>query len=459
MSCTKALCISTLLIAVIVGWSSHLFAQDAQDPELSTEYAHLAGLAEALSKPVERLKAQAAAIHEFATAWNNGTHPDAIEAKRVVTDYNAWLQQKQAALTAAEMALQQELNDYNARNKETFDSLTARQDALNLRIKNNNATIVDNDEYADQIDAFVENLNKIIEQVNNSANSDSVRAELQKQLDTLKPELESMKQEYSAKAQAIGIESTTIESERKQLQADNDDANEKFNAESDVLDQKAKDLEADEAVFSDQASKGVASAHETSAQIQARTKAKHAKMVEEFESLKAEIISKYSPEFASLLATVQQIISDHELHPERIYHIDNNFDLSFPGIAEMSSSLEKIAALLSAAPEGFDEIILSADEAATLRYILSNDEMLRGLGNAGLGMAWINKMLSFATPGPVKLVLKWNQALIEGWRKQNEALVNIAKAKNCEAIDFVLIDITENREFFESLYESRGCRD
>jgi hypothetical protein len=69
-----------------------------------------------------------------------------------------------------------------------------------------------------------------------------------------------------------------------------------------------------------------------------------------------------------------------------------------------------------------DVINLTADEAAALRNILGNDKMLAGLANASVGMDWINKILSFATPGPVKLVLKWNQGLLSAWRKSNEGL-------------------------------------
>lgn len=121
-----------------------------------------------------------------------------------------------------------------------------------------------------------------------------------------------------------------------------------------------------------------------------------------------------------------------------------------------------IVALLGALvlmPASAAEVTLTEDEIKFLKQILLKDKLLKELPKAQSDLAALNKVLSWTTPGPLKLVFKWNQGAIAGWRKANDALARIGKISICQEIDGKIVEPTKNVEFFEQLAIARGCDD
>jgi hypothetical protein len=71
------------------------------------------------------------------------------------------------------------------------------------------------------------------------------------------------------------------------------------------------------------------------------------------------------------------------------------------------------------------------------------------LAKANAGLSSLNTVLSIATPGPLKLTYKWQQATFEGWRKSNKALEAVGKQRICDELMFPVI----NQSLFQTRYE------
>ncbi|TKB68707.1 MAG: hypothetical protein E8D52_06845 [Nitrospira sp.] len=104
------------------------------------------------------------------------------------------------------------------------------------------------------------------------------------------------------------------------------------------------------------------------------------------------------------------------------------------------------------------EITLSAEEVKFVKWLSTTDEMVKSLTKQGELLDWLNKLIG-VVPGPIGIVQKWNMATIKGWRAANKKLVGLKKQVHCAKIQELLAGGTENTEFFEKLYEARGCEE
>ena len=105
-----------------------------------------------------------------------------------------------------------------------------------------------------------------------------------------------------------------------------------------------------------------------------------------------------------------------------------------------------------------DEITLSEEEVKFVKWLISTDEMTRALTKQGELLDWLNKLIG-VVPGPVQLVQKWNMGTIKSWRLANKKLVELKRKVHCFRIEQEIAGETENRGFFEKLYEARGCQE
>jgi len=103
------------------------------------------------------------------------------------------------------------------------------------------------------------------------------------------------------------------------------------------------------------------------------------------------------------------------------------------------------------------EITLTEEQAATLKSIIANDQMLKALVQTQKGLDALNRLLGLVVRGPVKLAVQWNQTAISEWRKINSKAVAINHAAACRDIQFLLIDNSPNQEFFRELSLARDC--
>lgn len=127
------------------------------------------------------------------------------------------------------------------------------------------------------------------------------------------------------------------------------------------------------------------------------------------------------------------------------------------------NGLMQSIAIICATTSSFaqESVTLSKDDAELARAIMKKDQFIRELALSDKSLKDLNVLLKLTAgniPGPVKLVIKWNQNLIEGWRKANSNIAKIGAKAICN--DIQLASITaENREFFEEMFEARGCDD
>jgi DNA repair exonuclease SbcCD ATPase subunit len=429
--------------------------------ELSAEYEHFESLINSLAKTIGNLKKLGEDLTTFGNTWNNGTNPELIEANKAASGFDAWVAEKTSALQATADALNLEAAAIKQERESAFAELQTRADEMNKRVNANIALIDDHRKVNEKINEFIENLNKIIGGANDPNTSPKVQKKLLEQVEQLKPELEQMKADYDLVTEQIAVENEYLKNENEAVKAEND----RLNAEYDALEAetKAKGATFEEAnqEFAQQVSLGASHAAEIAESLKNEALDRNKKNVERFKEMKANLIAEYSAKYGSLLATCRAILQDSKDNPNQTYSIKENFDISQSGVAALSASLDRIGELktLLLGGDGADVVTLTEEEASALSSILMKDELLRDMANFNLGMDWINKFLKLVVKGPLKLAVKWNQALIDGWRSTNMAMVNIAKTKNCEAIDFVLIDEhTVNKAFFENLYEARGCK-
>lgn len=111
-------------------------------------------------------------------------------------------------------------------------------------------------------------------------------------------------------------------------------------------------------------------------------------------------------------------------------------------------------------PAKAEDVTLSEDDAKSLQAIVNKDKYLQNLGKQDgelKGLGFLNKIAGMTISGPVKIAVKWNQQLIEGWRSANKKLVDIGKAVICNDIQLASVNSDGNSQFFDEMYEARGC--
>ncbi len=107
-------------------------------------------------------------------------------------------------------------------------------------------------------------------------------------------------------------------------------------------------------------------------------------------------------------------------------------------------------------PDAEEQVTLTPEEAAFVRWLIGNDKMVEELSRDQKALSWMNKVAT-AVPGPVGILAKWNMGTLKGWRMANQKLAKLKQQVTCDRIDLMLASETENKNFFEHLYEARGC--
>lgn len=117
-----------------------------------------------------------------------------------------------------------------------------------------------------------------------------------------------------------------------------------------------------------------------------------------------------------------------------------------------------LSMLFVSAPSLAQEITLSAPQSKFVRSILLKDKLLKEMSKAQGHVSALNTILT-AAPGPVKLIIQWNQGSIAAWRKANFKLEEIKEAAVCQEIDYMIYTERTNVAFFEQLSMARGCNE
>lgn len=105
------------------------------------------------------------------------------------------------------------------------------------------------------------------------------------------------------------------------------------------------------------------------------------------------------------------------------------------------------------------DLHLTLDEVKILKGVYSKDSFLRELIKSQALLSQLNTILSKSVVGPVSLVLKWDQALFDGWAKANSNLSKIEHLATCDDLSFPAINDSPNQEFFNKLKVLRECED
>lgn len=103
------------------------------------------------------------------------------------------------------------------------------------------------------------------------------------------------------------------------------------------------------------------------------------------------------------------------------------------------------------------EIMLSEDEAISLKLIMNRENLLKEMSRAVDGLDALNKAAGWVVQGPTKIVVRWNKSLIDGWRKANNAMDRLATDATCKEIRMNLIDIGPNQVFWENMESISSC--
>jgi hypothetical protein len=105
------------------------------------------------------------------------------------------------------------------------------------------------------------------------------------------------------------------------------------------------------------------------------------------------------------------------------------------------------------------DVTLTADEVETLKKILKQDELFKGMAKSVDGLEALNTAAAAAAPGAMKLMFFWNMVTITGYRKARPMLGLTSKGATCG--DLILA--SENRKFtrcfWDNLLMARGCYD
>jgi hypothetical protein len=104
------------------------------------------------------------------------------------------------------------------------------------------------------------------------------------------------------------------------------------------------------------------------------------------------------------------------------------------------------------------EYNLTVDGVKLLQRIASKDQLIRDLPKGVAAFAALNQLFS-KVPGPTKLVVKWNEGLIEGWKTANKHLATIGKSATCLDLTVYIDGDPADAQFFKDLSKIRGCDD
>jgi DNA repair exonuclease SbcCD ATPase subunit len=445
-----------ILVLAITAGPTRSFAN-----EIENEYQHLSTLVAALESQTTEFREHQKELNAFRVAWNNGTYPPLIQAKKVLTDFNGWVADRGRELQSRADDFNQQVTQSEADRKAAFERFQVKVDTHNKRVREQKEKSQENDQLYAQIQEFQKNLNSIIAQANNRSNSESVRAGLRSQIEKLRPELEDLQEKYQTVGDEIRTDGIDLARAQQELDTENDELVKEFddkqnalNAQEELITKAQSDLEI-------QSREGASSAEKIYAEFNQKVLAKYRADQAELATTEQAIIARYGPDVMMILTIAKGVLEDGKSQPNKIITVNKSVDQSYAGAADILRSIARIAELKEQLQLGQDRVVLTEEEAVTLKSILENDRMLQGLGNAGVGLGWINDFLSkYVKGGPaISIVLKWNDALIKQWRDANTKLASIAKAKNCEDLRFVLIENSKNESFFERLYNARGCDD
>jgi hypothetical protein len=444
-------------IFAVIYFSMPILMHDARanaDEQLASEYAKLEAISNKLSQAIAHFNTAVAEFNKMSDSWNAGTLPEAIDRKKALTNFNAWaadhikmFQDQVDAHNAADEA-------HMEQRKAAFDELQKKFDALNEKVAKDNADVNDEQALEIKINNFIDNVNKIIAEANNPANAPDVRDQLKSQITQLEPELDQMKQLHSDTHDRIVEDQASINKNKEALKSENDDLSNKYDAEEQTLADEKETLVADNKELNAIIAQGSVAAEAAARQIEDKFFAKRNAMLKTIEGERASLVNSYSSGYASLSNALNEILAAHKAHPEQIFDL-HPLDTSFSGVLEIKNILDRIAQL----QKSTTDVVLSTDEQRTLKLIMNSDQALVVAANANIGLEILNKIISEGAVGPVKLAVQWNSALIKGWRKANEAMVKIAKPVTCGNINTEIVEDTPAREFWEHLYDARGCND
>jgi hypothetical protein len=107
---------------------------------------------------------------------------------------------------------------------------------------------------------------------------------------------------------------------------------------------------------------------------------------------------------------------------------------------------------------------LTKDDVEFLKRISAKDQLIKALPDGVKGLEALNKVFgAIATGTPIRIAVEWNKGTIAAWRTANQRLEKIGKATICKEIDLYIVENDDNpkfnKDFFERLYEARGCKE
>lgn len=104
--------------------------------------------------------------------------------------------------------------------------------------------------------------------------------------------------------------------------------------------------------------------------------------------------------------------------------------------------------------EGYE---LDDNDVSFLRDLAKRDEFVHQLSDSAVAAEVLGIVVKRFAVGPVKLAVKWDLALIDGWKKANNSLKGLNKYATCDLLaDHYLT--TKAPEYFDNLSKVRGCQ-
>jgi hypothetical protein len=134
---------------------------------------------------------------------------------------------------------------------------------------------------------------------------------------------------------------------------------------------------------------------------------------------------------------------------------------AMPKLLQLLFAMTLLDVTAFGAVSGSSTVTLTEDDAKALQKIMSKDKLLQAMASdkGPAGLQYLSKIGSMVIKGPLKLELQWDEALFDGWRKANAAIVKIGSAQICDDIRLASVsaDNPDDSEFFDELAKARGC--